>query len=215
MSAASRAFVGGSLVLLVLGVATGVAGSRRPTTRVDTGPVGERVVARATVVSAAGRGPAQLRAEVEEVDAARVVPNLPVLITLPGSTRPVARGRVERVALGPERRIIGVDDANSPADDLVRVVTVACVGLPTSLPVGARAEAVIELGRHVAAARVARTAVSVREGRTVVDRAGPARLWTRETPIDVVAADDTFAEIRGLAPGIEVLVQGQESGVSR
>jgi multidrug efflux pump subunit AcrA (membrane-fusion protein) len=145
----------------------------------------------------------ELRVEVEEADAASLVPQLPVVITALGSST-TAQGRVARVSARFERRSIGADDARVRADGMVRVAAVAWSGSAPPWPLGTRAEVIIELRRRHASARVPRAALAVRDGRTVVERPGP--LWTREIPVEVVSVDDAYAEIRGLAKGSEVVV---------
>jgi multidrug efflux pump subunit AcrA (membrane-fusion protein) len=170
----------------------------------------------------------ELRVEVEEADAARLVTKLPVEISAPGglsvhdsapgagsghnsapgaesshdSTR--VRGQVERVSGRLERRTIGADDARVRADGMVRVVAVSWPAGHPAWPLGARAEVSIELRRRAAAARLPRSALSVRDGRSIVEC--PVALWTREVPVEILSVDDAYAEIRGLAPGSEVVI---------
>jgi multidrug efflux pump subunit AcrA (membrane-fusion protein) len=150
----------------------------------------------------------ELRVEVEEADAARLVNKLPVEISAPGgllghdSAR--VRGQVERVSGRLERRTIGADDARVRADGMVRVVAVSWPAGHPAWPLGARAEVSIELRRRAAAARLPRSALSVRDGRSIVEC--PVALWTREVPVEILSVDDAYAEIRGLAPGSEVVI---------
>jgi multidrug efflux pump subunit AcrA (membrane-fusion protein) len=257
-----------------------VASSRPATAKVDAGPVGERIVARAVVVPSAGvrhvfatadgriskviaregdsieagqalaeltvagqtqtltapqravvlarsgevgdyvlaaeRGALQplfeladpsqteLRVEVEESDAASLKTGLPATLSPIGASTTRIQGRVTRVSARLERRSIGADDARVRADGLVRVATVAWSGAHPGWPLGARAEAIVEVRRRDAAARVPRAALSVRDGRTVVER--PGALWATEVPVEVLSVDDAYAEIRGLAAGAEVVV---------
>jgi hypothetical protein len=44
----------------------------------------------------------------------------------------------------------------------------------------------------------------VKDGRNIVEQ--PVAFWTREVPVDVLSVDEAFAEIRGLAPGSEVVI---------
>jgi multidrug efflux pump subunit AcrA (membrane-fusion protein) len=257
-----------------------VASSRPATAKVDAGPVGERIVARAVVVPSAGvrhvyaaadgriskvlaregdsieagqalaeltvagqtqtltspqravvlarsgevgdhvlaadRGALQplfeladpsqteLRVEVEESDAASLTTGLLATLSPIGASTTRIEGRVTRVSARLERRSIGADDARVRADGLVRVATVAWSGAQPGWPLGARAEAVIEVRRRAAVARVPRAALSVRDGRTVVER--PGALWASEVPVEVLSVDDAYAEIRGLAAGADVVV---------
>jgi multidrug efflux pump subunit AcrA (membrane-fusion protein) len=279
--------VGGIILAAVGGtIAIGAAiALTRPasTVEVDTGPVGERIVARATVVPSAGvrrvyaaadgrvvrvlvregetvaagqrlvdlesggqtrvleapqrgvilvrncevgdyalaaeRGgsqplfeladPAQteLRVEVEEADAARLAVGQSVHLSVRGRDGARVPGQVSRVSARLERRTIGADDSRVRADGLVRVAAVAWRGNVPDWPLGTRAEAVIEVRKRDAAARIPRAALSVRDGRTVV--ALPQLFWTREVPVEIVSADDAYAEIRGLSPGTEVVVPAE------
>lgn len=266
-------------VTFVLGAAY-VASSRPATTKADSGPVGERIVARAVVVPSGGvrhvfaasegriskllaregdtveagqalaelevsgqtqtltsplravvlarsgelgdhalsaeRGATQplfeladprlteLRIEVEEPDAASLVTGLPATIQPIGAPATRIQGRVTRVSARLERRSIGADDARVRADGLVRAATVAWSGAHPGWPLGARAEAIVQVRLRHAAARVPRAALSVRDGQTVVER--PGALWTSEVPVEVLSVDDAYAEIRGVAAGTEVVV---------
>jgi multidrug efflux pump subunit AcrA (membrane-fusion protein) len=147
----------------------------------------------------------ELRVEVEEADAARLATKLPAEISAPGvSVGERLHGLVERVSGRLERRSIGADDARVRADGMVRVIAVSWPAGHPAWPLGARAEVSIELQRRAAAARVPRSALSVRDGRSIVEC--PVALWTREVPVEILSVDDAYAEIRGLAPGSEVVI---------
>jgi hypothetical protein len=146
----------------------------------------------------------ELRVEVEEGDAQLLAPNLAAQITPVGADAASVAGRVERVAARLERRTIGIDDARVRADGLVRVAAVRWNGEAPGWPLGTRAEVVLQVRRRDAPVRVPRVALSVRDGRHVVEQ--PLAFWTREVPVEVVAVDDAYAEVRGLAPGSEVVV---------
>jgi hypothetical protein len=155
----------------------------------------------------------ELRVEVEEADASLVVPNLPARITPVGPNQASVTGQVTRVSARLERRTIGSDDARVRADGLVRVAIVRWSGQNPSWLLGTRAEAVLQVRRRDATVRVPRGALSVRDGRNIVEQ--PLAFWTREVPVDVVAVDDAYAEIRGLAPGSEVVVPERASEPER
>jgi hypothetical protein len=146
----------------------------------------------------------ELRIEVEEPDAAKLAPNLPVSIAAVGSQAPKVQGRVERVSARLDHRSIGADDARVRAAGMVRVCTVAWNGPPPVWPIGTRADAIIEVRRRHAAARVPRAALSVRDGRSIVEH--PIAFWTREIPVEVISVDDAYAEVRGVAVGTEVII---------
>jgi multidrug efflux pump subunit AcrA (membrane-fusion protein) len=148
----------------------------------------------------------ELRIEVEEADAVRLASGQDVAVRALGSTRATAQGRIVRVSAQLEPRSIGVQDARVRAGGLVRAAYASWGGDPLGWPLGTRAEALVDLGRREAAARLPRDAVTVREGRTVVERPNAFGLWSHETSIDVVRVDAAFAEIRGLAVGSEVIV---------
>jgi multidrug efflux pump subunit AcrA (membrane-fusion protein) len=272
----SLAAVGG----VILGAVAIFVHGRPATARIDTGPVGERIVARAVVVPSSGvrnvytasdgkvlrllaregdsvdagqtlaeleragetvtvtapergvvlerhcevgdyavaaeRGAAaplfvladptrtELRVEVEEADAPLLATDLAAQIRPIGPDRASVAGRVVRVSARLERRSIGSDDARVRADGLVRVATVAWRDDAPDWPLGTRAEVVLQVRRRDATVRVPRGALSVRDGRHVVEQ--PLAFWTREVPVEVGAVDDAYAEIRGLAPGSEVVV---------
>lgn len=149
----------------------------------------------------------EVRVEVEEADAPRLAVGQSVTLTVRGAAGVRVPGEVVRVSARLERRTIGADDARVRADGLVRVAGVAWRGNAPDWPLGTRAEAVIEVRKRDAAARIPRAALSVRDGRTVVDR--PHMFWTREVPVEILSADDAYAEIRGLAPGAEVVVPAE------
>jgi multidrug efflux pump subunit AcrA (membrane-fusion protein) len=146
----------------------------------------------------------ELRVEVEEADAALLSAKLPVSIALPGAAAARARCEVTRVSGRLERRSIGADDARVRADGMVRVAVASWLGEHPAWPLGTRVEASIELQRRAAPTRVPRAALSVRDGRAVVQR--PVAFWTREAPVEIVRVDDAFAEIRGLPLGTEVVI---------
>jgi hypothetical protein len=274
------AAISGGLVLAAAGVFAFL--SRRTTTKIDRGPVGERIVARGVVVPsdgvrnlyvesdregrvlkvsarpgdrveagqslaelerdgkleklaaperavvlerhcevgdwamAASHGAAaplfvlanpsrtELRVEVEEGDAPLLAPNLAARITPIGANAASVAGQVDRVSARLERRTIGIDDARVRADGLVRVAAVRWTGEAPDWPLGTRAEVVLQVRRRDAPVRVPRAALSVRDGRHVVEQ--PLAFWTREVPVEVVAVDDAYAEVRGLTPGSEVVV---------
>jgi len=151
----------------------------------------------------------ELRVEVEEADAPLLTTDLAAQITPIGPGQQSIPGRVTRVSARLERRSIGIDDARVRADGLVRAATVAWNGDAPDWPLGTRAEVVLQVRRRDATVRVPRGALSVRDGRHVVEQ--PLAFWTREVPVEVVAVDDAYAEIRGLAPGTEVVVPDSAS----
>lgn len=148
----------------------------------------------------------ELRIEVEEADATRLQPGLELQVRALGQSAVSAHGRIERVSAQLEPRAIGVQDARLRAGGLVRVGYARWDGDALGWPLGARAEALIDGGRREAVARLPRDAVSVREGRTVVERPSALGLWSDEARVDVVRTDPVFAEIRGLDVGAEVVL---------
>jgi multidrug efflux pump subunit AcrA (membrane-fusion protein) len=146
----------------------------------------------------------EVRVEVEEVDATKLALDMTAIVTPVGAPSERYTGQVTRISEQLERRSIGTDDARVRADGLVRAATVTFRGERPSWPLGTRAEAVLEVRRKTATARVPRAALAVKDGRSVV--AQPVAFWTREVPVDVLSVDEAFAEIRGLAPGSEVVI---------
>lgn len=146
----------------------------------------------------------ELRVEVEEADSPLLAADLSARIAPLGPGEASVSGRVTRVSARLERRKIGSDDARVRADGLVRVAAVAWDGASPDWPLGTRAEVVLQVRRRDATVRVPRGALSVRDGRHVVEQ--PLAFWTREVPVEVVAVDDAYAEIRGLALGSEVVL---------
>jgi Biotin-lipoyl like len=147
----------------------------------------------------------ELRVEVEALDAPRLALDLPARIGAVGAKKAVIAGKVTRVAARLERRSIGSDDARVRADGLVRVATVAFTADKPDWPVGTRAEVMLEVSRRDAATRLPRAALSVRDGRHIVEQ--PLAFWAREVAVEVLAVDEAYAEIRGLTHGSEVLVR--------
>lgn len=146
----------------------------------------------------------ELRIEVEEADAAALTVGLAAQVSTIASGRASVSGHVSRVSARLVRRTIGADDARVRAEGLVRVGTVTWDGERPEWPLGARADVVLQVRHRDATIRVPRSALSVRDGRHVVEQ--PLAFWTREVPVEVVAVDDAYAEVRGLAPGSEVVV---------
>jgi hypothetical protein len=109
------------------------------------------------------------------------------------------------VAARLERRTIGADDARVRADGLVRVAQVRWTQAQPAWLIGARAEAIIEVRQRTAATRVPRSALSVREGRAVVEQ--PGAFWTREVPVEVLSVDDAYAEVKGIALNSQVIIE--------
>jgi len=149
----------------------------------------------------------ELRVEVEEADATRVRPGLAVSSVTVGASQPVVQGRVEHVSSRLEPRTIGASDARVRADGVVRALRVSWQGERPAWPVGTRVSATLALDVQRAAARVPRTALAVRDGRAIVER--PRFLWRDVIPVDIVRADASYAEVRGVAPGTELVVQAE------
>jgi multidrug efflux pump subunit AcrA (membrane-fusion protein) len=147
----------------------------------------------------------ELRAEVEEADAGKLATTLDARITPIGADGVAQAGKVSRVSARLERRTIGIDDARVRADGLIRAAAISWSGQGPRWPLGTRAEVVVQVSRREAAARIPRGAIAVRDGHHVVEQ--PLAFWTREVPVEVVAVDDAYAEIRGLAPGAEVVIR--------
>jgi multidrug efflux pump subunit AcrA (membrane-fusion protein) len=176
--------------------------------RVDVGDfvLAGSIAANAWLFELADATHTELHVEVEEADAARVRPGMNVQL----GDHAEARGRVVRVSARLTPRGIGASDARVRADGMVRSVTVAWDGAHPDWPIGARVTASIEVRLRAAAARVPRAALHVEDGKTWALRR--RWLWTRAVPVDVVSADEVFAEIRGLSAGTEIFVPEAASG---
>lgn len=156
----------------------------------------------------------ELRVEVEAADAAHLHPGMPLTAAAGYGSTLEASGQVERVSPRLERRSIGADDARVRADGMVRVLGVTWRGEQPAWPIGTRVDCTLELDRKEAATRLPRSAVSVRDGRNVVEL--PGFFFTREVPVEVLRVDEAFAEIRGLAFGTEVVVlETRETAAAR
>jgi pyruvate/2-oxoglutarate dehydrogenase complex dihydrolipoamide acyltransferase (E2) component len=146
-----------------------------------------------------------VRAELEERDAGRIAQGFGVTLTTPGARGVIGHGVVARVGARIERRTLGADDARVRADGAVQALFIDWQAPPPRAPIGQRLEAIIAMPAKPAAIRVPRSAVVVREGRTVVET--PLLLWSREVPVQVGIADDALAEVRGIEAGSRVFLQ--------
>jgi multidrug efflux pump subunit AcrA (membrane-fusion protein) len=144
----------------------------------------------------------EVRAEVEERDAASVTTGLKVEITSPGGRQTLGSGIVVRIAGTIERRSIGAEDGRVRADGAVRSVWITWEGDGPRPALGQSLEAVIQLPESEPVTRLPRRAIVVRDGRTVVR----ARylLWSRAMPVEVGADDGSLAEVRGVPAGTSV-----------
>jgi multidrug resistance efflux pump len=123
----------------------------------------------------------EIRAELEERDATRVSVGLGVMLMTPGTSAVIGKGVIARVAARIERRTIGADDARVRADGAVRAVWISWQGTPPRTALGEHLEAQVSLPPKPSATRVPRSAIVVREGRTVVET--PLLLWSHEVPV--------------------------------
>jgi multidrug resistance efflux pump len=148
----------------------------------------------------------EVRAEVEEEDAAGLQVGLPVTLTTRGGKAVVARGKLSRLGARLERRTIGVDDARVRADAQVRTAWIEWgPGARPPVAIGQQLEAVIELAPRPVQAMVPREAVLVRAGRAVVE--SPSGPFQREIPVVLGLADDRNVEVRGVDLGTKVLTR--------
>ncbi len=151
------------------------------------------------VFEIADPGRVELRFEVEEVDAARVVPGLAVTVTTPGNQRVLGKTVVDRVAARLQKRAIGAQDARERAESQVRGAFAPLDGIGDLPPIGTRLEAVVDLPPRTVDVRVPREALRVRDGRATVRV--PAWPWDRERTVELLAGDERYAEVRGLEAG--------------
>jgi multidrug efflux pump subunit AcrA (membrane-fusion protein) len=143
----------------------------------------------------------ELRIEIEEDDAPRVVVGLPVTARYPGTVTEVARGHVSRLGPRFERRAL-MDDPLARADGSVRVAWVEWDGARPNAPLGQRLDATIALPPRKVALLAPRKGVHVRDGRAVVDAIW--LLWTHEVPVEIGAVDEDSAELQGLEAGTRI-----------
>jgi multidrug efflux pump subunit AcrA (membrane-fusion protein) len=146
----------------------------------------------------------EVRAEIEERDAMRIGTGLAATLTAPGGGAVVGNGTIARVGARIERRTIGEGEARVRADGAVRAAWITWSAPPQQVALGQQLEAHVSLPPKPSATRVPRSAVVVREGRSVVET--PLLLWSREVPVEVGAADDALVEIRGVEPGTRVFL---------
>jgi multidrug efflux pump subunit AcrA (membrane-fusion protein) len=150
-------------------------------------------------------GKTELRVEVEEEDAERLAAGLAVTITAPGGRGVLGHGHVARVSQRIEPRTTGLGDARVRAAAGVRAAWVAWDEPPKpALAIGRTLEASMEIAARRVEARVPRSAILVRNGRTVLEI--PWGIWFRERVVDVGATDAELAEVHGITEGTLVLV---------
>ncbi|HVH48147.1 MAG TPA: efflux RND transporter periplasmic adaptor subunit [Labilithrix sp.] len=172
--------------------------------RIDPGDV-VRVIDQASLFEIADPTKIELRAEVEELQATLVQLGSRVTVTPPGGGTALAHGEVVRLGARVGRRTVAGDPSELRADSLVRAVFVRIEqGIDLALPIGQRVEVQINLEPRSGVARVPRAAVSLRDGRAVVEVALP--LQRREVPVVLGAADDRYVEVRGVNPGTTVVL---------
>jgi multidrug efflux pump subunit AcrA (membrane-fusion protein) len=152
----------------------------------------------------ADTGNTEVRAEIEERDATRIGTGLATTLTAPGGGAAVGNGTIARVGARVERRTIGEGEARVRADGAVRAAWITWSAPVPKVALGQQLEAHVRLPDKPSATRVLRSAVVVREGRSVVET--PLLLWSREVPVEVGAADDGLVEIRGVSPGTRVFL---------
>jgi multidrug efflux pump subunit AcrA (membrane-fusion protein) len=146
----------------------------------------------------------EVRAEIEERDATRIGTGLATRVTAPGGGAAMGGGVIARVGARIERRTLGEGEPRVRAEGAVRAAWITWTGMPPELALGQQLEAHVELPPKPSATRVPRSAVVVRDGRSVVET--PLLLWSREVPVELGAADDALVEIHGVDPGTRVFL---------
>ncbi len=147
----------------------------------------------------------EVRIEVEERDATRLVVGQEVVVTVEGGGEVLARSTLGR--LGPQlsTRALSLNGARVRADGRVRAAWAPIDGTAAQhLVIGQQLEATVLIAHHQVEARVPRSAVQVRDGHPVVDVVwGPI---ARELPVALHVSDDHTVEVSGVSPGQLVLL---------
>lgn len=147
----------------------------------------------------------ELLVEIEEGDAMRVAPGMPVEVRTPGTGELVGRSTLDRVGARMTRRTIGAYDASERGEGWVRSAWVSWGRGERALPLGQRLEATISLPPRHVEARVPRGAVRVLDGFAQVDVA--SALGWRPVRVELGVADASFVEVRGVPSGAVVRVE--------
>jgi multidrug efflux pump subunit AcrA (membrane-fusion protein) len=142
----------------------------------------------------------ELRIEVESTDAEAVTVGQRLEIRRPGGLVTVGRGTLIRLGARLTTRSIGVTSARERAEGWVRNVWASVDWDPgagaAAHPIGERLEAYIALPPKPVSTSVPREAITIQDGRAVVEVAAPFG-W-REVPVELGASDDRTVEIAGL-----------------
>jgi multidrug efflux pump subunit AcrA (membrane-fusion protein) len=148
----------------------------------------------------------EVRIEIEELDAMRVVEGQTVKVASPGGKPMLGTARIARLSPRLERRTIDADDARVRAEGLVRVAWLEWqAGMAPALALGQHLDATVETDVREARALVPRTAVSIRDGRATVQV--PFGPWASDKTVELGAADERYVEVRGIEAGTRVLLR--------
>ena len=146
-----------------------------------------------------------MRAEVEELDAARVRVGMPVTVTLAGAADALAEGTLARISPRLERRRVGVEDVRVRADGVVRMVWIT-LARAEALAIGQRLDAHLAFAPRAVPATVPRSAVQVRDGRALVRTPTHGGVTDEERVVRLGIADARRVEVLGVARGTVVLL---------
>ena len=147
----------------------------------------------------------EVRIEVEQIDAHRLRPELPVRLLSAEERAHIGDCSITRIGKRLQSRKIGVEDARLRAVSQVRPAwcRVDPDRIKRQLLLDQRLEAVIALPAASAVAAIPRNAVYIDHGRAYVDR--PGAWWPEQTAVTLGARDSEYVEVRDLRAGDKVL----------
>jgi multidrug resistance efflux pump len=148
---------------------------------------------------------AELKLEVEETDAARLVSGLTVQLESTSDSRLRLTGQISRVSARMAPRSIAAAAGRERIDAQVRTawIAVSWHDFSADPTLGMLFDASIYLPAKVAEALVPREAIRVNDGHATVDVQSASFGW-REVDLILGADDGTFVSVRGIAAGAKV-----------
>ncbi|MFO0628331.1 MAG: HlyD family efflux transporter periplasmic adaptor subunit [Polyangiales bacterium] len=173
--------------------------------RVDPGDTVSAAMNAEAAFEVADTSRVEIRAEVEDLDAPRVAPGMPVSLRLASSDVPAGDGVLARVSPRLERRRVGAEDVRVRADSLVRVAWIT-PSRGSGWVLGQRLDAMIRLAPRQAQAVLPRRAVRVADGRALVETPALAGFASQPRAVRLGAVDDARVEVLGLAAGTVVVL---------
>jgi HlyD family secretion protein len=173
--------------------------------RVDPGDTVTAAMNAEAAFEVADAARVEIRAEVEDLDASRIAPGMPVTLALASSDLAAGDGVIARVSPRLERRRVGAEDVRVRADSLVRVVWIT-PSRAGGWVLGQRLDATVRLAPRRAAAVLPRRAVRVLDGRALVETPTLGGFAAQARAVRLGAADDARVEVLGLAAGTVVVL---------